>query len=1586
MFMRWAVTHWLSWLAAAILIAGAPLLADDHIVIERPGAAAPLNSLEGKDNTAGVYVRDSAIALEEFALAQRMERLREWGKSADVYQEILEKYPDRVVPAPGGVDADNRIIQYTSVTEAVRQALCRWPQQGLDVYRAHYQTAAAKLLASAKPGDMSRLHEVFSLYFVTDTAKTAGITMMDNYFEQGDYAAVAQIGHRLLDWHPNLLAERPMVLYRTALAEKLCGDITAARAHLAELRQNFAAAVGTIRGTDVELADSLEQELSSASGVVRAAASDSWLTVGGDPSRAKVSSSTVKPGARLYSIPLTPVTWAQVGEPSQRHNLEQQDKSLRDLGAGLGVMPAVDHGELFFQDNVCIYAVSLDSGVPLSGWANTYPNGVYRLPVSAAPLPTGQQLCVTLTDQYVTAVMGLPDHLALSNGVAGGEARLVCLDRHSGAELWNTTVRHAAPDSQSNLRDLRIGGAPLVVGDNLYILGRGGKGPQFEDCYVLCFRVATGQFCWASYIASANSDQAVLNPEIPVGFADAISHIAYASGRLYVLSNLGAAAALDAYTGTVIWLDIYRDQPVATANAIGGPFMVGMQSPGNVPPPSPPWIYNPVMVQNGRVFILPNDNDSLFIYDADTGKQIKRIWLSDFADSDNNQQASKPDTLLCVNGDVLYLGSPSGVCRLPWEKYDHTNNPKPSGYWVSTEFYTDETSSPQQVRGRSFVTADAVYVPTIPALRRVLLKSGMIDPKNERFPRGNWDQTQEGPGNVLATADHVIIAGDRHVAVYTDIDLARLKLDREVAAAPADPEPRLNYAEVMFVGGQAALAEDKLNEAFELLGGQQNLRPGPLRDRGFADAMNFAVHLSSKANTSEEARAQRLFDLAQAAAQSPSQQVAYRLARARFELLADRAAAAVELYQQILFDSAMRVVSVPDPDTSVASQAGIVAEKAIGQIVRTPNGRAAYDKFEQAAAAKLAEAQASNDPAKLLEVAKIYPNAQVARPAMMAAADVFEAQGNPRLATLVLQQLLNKSPDQDRAAVLEAMARNYLKMPRRLDVAVSRLALAAAAAPAGTRLHRPLPLPDGTVLADIPLTQARDLLSNFAARISTDTLPDLCLPTSEQRQVYQQVRGKLPNPFLSESPDTLITGVDALIVPMEGFARNDRIVTWDARSGLSIYPIGTPLPICRCSTVTDAVRGAAWMEGALLAWTSSSAFLIDGQKGAVLWQVNLSDMPAIEVISDSTAAASSDTAAPDNPATPNQAAQMGEQIVQVAPIGDRVVFGTSTGRIFAVASGAGGNGHVVWQTRVAGHAADALLANDDFTVVRFHDDQNVQLIVLRSFSGELAGRKSFGAESGAYPINMALGADGTLVYTMPDHLCIQDLYEANLTEQGMEPKFSTPVSPQTPPIFFTLGQPNQLIVHGGRAFAVSNQGNLVRVYSLDTGKPWSYHSTDATGGVPGQLSTESSGSSNVTLHISGNFLYVLSPQKLVVYRVDFPDVNWRTFSSMSEPHNFEQVLFGRDYLVILDRCPPPLTVSNKRSDHVRLQCCNRAAFKSMYGPQGESGRLVYEPEITGLHGPDAWQAVEGGIVYFNAGTVHTLLGARRNMPTTAPAN
>src|SRR5690242_14488470 len=132
------------------------------------------SSLFARDSTEGVYIRDSAVVSEKMALAFRLEHLKEWNKAADVYQELLQQYADRVTPSD---ERDQRIYQYTSVAIAVQQKLAKWPQEGLDAYRGKFEPEAASLLEQAgstnspQGSDLSALHKIVSQYFITDAAR-----------------------------------------------------------------------------------------------------------------------------------------------------------------------------------------------------------------------------------------------------------------------------------------------------------------------------------------------------------------------------------------------------------------------------------------------------------------------------------------------------------------------------------------------------------------------------------------------------------------------------------------------------------------------------------------------------------------------------------------------------------------------------------------------------------------------------------------------------------------------------------------------------------------------------------------------------------------------------------------------------------------------------------------------------------------------------------------------------------------------------------------------------------------------------------------------------------------------------------------------------------------------------------------------------------------------------------------------------------------------------------------------------------------------------------------------------------------------
>jgi outer membrane protein assembly factor BamB len=809
-------------LAVGVPLAGVARAQQQQVreeVVQQPavqrGGLNP-DSFYGKETFQGVSVRDSLEAVKKIEDARRMERLEDWNKAADWYQEVIQKYGQYVIPSR--LDAENRQVQYKGIEEPVQEQLAKWPKAGLDAYRNRYGPVAANLLAQAKQGDKETLSQVMKLYFVSDAGKEAGIRLVDLLLEDGDFAEAARVGDRLLDWHPNLVVERPKVLFRTALALHLSGNQAKAETRYKELKTKYAGSVGTLFGKDIVLSDALERLLKVAPPVTVATTSDSVrLNPGGDESRSLISAAPGRPGARLGSVELAPPVVRNTAVATPPGFAGQQVRPDREV-SNLGVFPVADDGEMYFQDGSRVYAVSLQSGVPLPGWTQTYPatNGQYTVN-SYAPL-RNQQFTLTLTDHAVLGVMGYSERWAnFGMQVFGSDrgTRLVCLDRQTGKETW---VARPSKIGEENLRALDFSGSPLVVGENVYVIGRGGKNQTSEDCYVLCFDVNTGSYKWACFIASANNAVAY-NMQMPA--SDTLSHMAYSSGRVYVLTNLGAVAALDAYSGTISWLDIYpRDNNLLAQEGVGFRNFGSMRAGGSGSTKA--WEFNPVIVQDGKVFVMPTDAKHLLVYDAGTGAELKRISTTDLRDRVSSSTApddsALAETILGVDKNEVFLAGGKSVFSIDW-----TQPVEKCINWHSP-FSHD-------VVGRGFVTADSVFVCIESASDdRKDGSSGLwrIDRTNgrrkESYPaKKDWDEG-EGPGNVLVIGAVVVVASAKRVNIYADMTLVRKRLDDDVAAAPQDPEPRLRYAEVMFVAGRLDVAKEKLDETVELLGGLKSLR------------------------------------------------------------------------------------------------------------------------------------------------------------------------------------------------------------------------------------------------------------------------------------------------------------------------------------------------------------------------------------------------------------------------------------------------------------------------------------------------------------------------------------------------------------------------------------------------------------------------------------------------------------------------------------------------------------------------------------------------------------------------------------------
>ncbi len=132
-------------------------------------------------------------------------------------------------------------------------------------------------------------------------------------------------------------------------------------------------------------------------------------------------------------------------------------------------------------------------------------------------------------------------------------------------------------------------------------------------------------------------------------------------------------------------------------------------------------------------------------------------------------------------GDRLIVASGQHVHCLNWPKYDAENFTDDALFWRGGPVG-------DSVFGRGFLTADSAFVPARDRLFRYDMRNGKAVDTYPTYDR-KWDEASEGPGNVIVTSDHVVIAGADRVDVYTDLAAAGCKLDREVAAAPTDPSP-----------------------------------------------------------------------------------------------------------------------------------------------------------------------------------------------------------------------------------------------------------------------------------------------------------------------------------------------------------------------------------------------------------------------------------------------------------------------------------------------------------------------------------------------------------------------------------------------------------------------------------------------------------------------------------------------------------------------------------------------------------------------------------------------------------------------------
>jgi hypothetical protein len=268
-------------------------------------------------------------------------------------------------------------------------------------------------------------------------------------------------------------------------------------------------------------------------------------------------------------------------------------------------------------------------------------------------------------------------------------------------------------------------------------------------------------------------------------------------------------------------------------------------------------------------------------------------------------------------------------------------------------------------------------------------------------------------------------------------------------------------------------------------------------------------------------------------------------------------------------------------------------------------------------------------------------------------------------------------------------------------------------------------------------------------------------------------------------------------------------------------------------------------------------------------------------------------------------------------------------------------------------------------------------------------------------VNIALAADGTLVYTLNDRICGVSLYEPK-REGGWETAGQGGFMGQT--------APDQLLISANRILATTDAGQYVRVYALDNGQVQRVRTPDGQSEVEQLLPTGMTRPAPIIQPVfqgqappipplvggppvvrawimtSGSSLYVLNNQSsemgggderhpLMAYDLETlgqradpgatPGGEWQ-FPPDCIP---QRGLIGSDYVVVLSKPMP----DDPRSSRYRLLAYSRTKTEG-----GESGRLDQDPLIREPSGIASWLGVQGGFYYLaNDHTLHFLQGAAK---------
>jgi outer membrane protein assembly factor BamB len=1197
-----------------------PIGREPVLLIRQDGNADATNEdrADTQNRTATVFFRDSVVARDKLALAERMERLKEWRNAAELYQELLDQHADKMVTrrtnandngAPQRIDASNaENNRFIPVSTLVRERLSAWPTDGQEIYRSIFAARAELSLSQAmlatdashhrgsragsrpesrggsRAGSLAR---VAVEYPITESARRALAELFAMAFADGDFELALRLGERLLRDHPLMRQheDRAKLITQIAAAAILNGQTELAITLARELRNEQPNARGRIGGRDVLFADWLDQVIAS-----EASQPGDPVNPTDDLSRSARSIDPFQPAPRADHDTLELTNMGLIAtefmfpkaEPKQGE-IEPEVQAISDeRGLLAGTLPVARDGILYINDNRQVHALDIESGSPVLAWSATHASSNGRFSVDTTDLTRtagaassagiGVQSGVALTDNLVIAILGQRPPLSSSGWIqnnSGIDPRVYALDRATGALRWSFSIDMLETQDAAVLATRPVG-VPIVDGDRVFVVLRGGRSQQFEDIFLACIDVQSGNPQWVRHVLSGTSPGAGLNMGMMSGaVAPLATHPIVSGGHVIVVTELGGAVAIDILDGSVAWATAIPRESKGPVNRFprAGDFGTDLL---------PAFVSSPPIVSNGRVWFVDPVSRELQSFDRSDGRQIDRFDLSPLSDSPGGPQgieAVNADRYWLLAGQIdgnIILASDRMLVSVQLDRLiQQDQNARGITRAVSWKHpIVTATRRNNALAGRPVIVDHAILIPTATQIRRLDAKSGRH--LSSYPPRDSWTG-DERPGNLAYDRGKLAIVAWDRISVYGDVARLREQLALDAARNPRDPAPRLRLTQQALRSRDSAEAIRWLDEAIELS------RHDPAQaDAALASAWTVAQHILAESKSDRD-QIDRIFDAIERASDEPAERAAAILQRARSIASLDPLDAG-KLRIELLADPDLAKIQLDLNDSSLTT-AGELAHAELSQLLDNRSrpdqptlAADLRDHYNAIARARLDQAVAQNDPDILREAIERFPlaDANAVYPTLI---DLQHRKGRTAEAIRSSIRWISATPQSEtslRSAALNRLleAARTLEHPALVRAAVERIDPSATLDPV-----RRLALLE----SDLPET-ARPSLTTQDANTAAGTIIARLDATSFCTGIL-------------EDPEVEHAGVDTTADVIFAIQRN-RLVSLDA----DLNKVTTYEPIGR---QPDPLLVSRLREGPVLVWPDAMALM--NPDGSVRW-------------------------------------------------------------------------------------------------------------------------------------------------------------------------------------------------------------------------------------------------------------------------------------------------------------------------------------------------------------------------------------------------